>query len=503
MAVALAVAVVGLNTTAIGVATRGIADELDVPLATVSWIVAAYLVAAASVALIGGRLGDVIGRARTFVAGVLVFGLGSLLAAVAAGSGALIGARVVQGIGAALIMPASIELVVAHAPAAGPSAGFRMRGIVYASAFGVGPLLGGVVTDVWTWRVVFWIELVLTVVAGIIAYPLLDSPSDLPRARTRDVRGAVLVAVIVCLSVTWAFQVRSAGWRSWSTVAVLAVVAALAVLLIRVEHRSSDPLFHTNLLRDRLLLGANLAVLAASIGMIGLVYFFVLFAQSAASFESSAVGIAMALVPFTLSIVVFAQVAARLSRRFGYRGPVIVGLGLSTVGFAWLSLVSVTTTEAQVLLPLTLCGIGAGVANAGLTGPAVTSQPAIRIDEAAGITSLVRFFGSALAVAIGTSTYLAVALRLPDEPMAVVGRPAEEVALGANSFRAAVSTLRQDLRTPFEAAAKVQTVEAFAGTMRLAAIVIAVLTVASVWLFRSAHPDDDQPAADDTDPSRQ
>ncbi len=254
-------------------------------------------------------------------------------------------------------------------------------------------------------------------------------------------------------------------------------------LLVRVEARAADPMLHPGLWRNRVVVGANVATVAASIGMLGLIYFFGLFAQSAAGFDSPAAGVAAALVPFTLSIIIFVRFSELLARRLGTWGPVLTGLGLAVLGFGWLSTTTAGTTEAQLIAPLALCGVGAGIANGGLTGVAVLTEGRDRLDEAAGLLSLSRFIGSALAIAIGTSTYLSVAAaRLPLDPAA--GTPtADEVAVGGSAFKDAVAQLRQDLRAPFEAAARSRTAEAFASTMRIAAIVVLVLTLLSVWLL--------------------
>jgi len=486
-------AVVGLNTTAIGVATRGIAGELDLAPDELSWIVGAYLIAAASFSLVGGRLGDVVGRARTFVAGVALFAVGALAAALSPSTEILIVARVIEGLGAALVLPASIELVAAFPPAAGPRIGFRARGVVYSSAFGIGPLIGGLLTDQVTWRAIFWFELVFLLIAGALAAPLLTRRSGLPKPPTRDIRGAVTSALLVAVSL--GAVARSPVWGWWSTEMAIAAATALvlAALLMRIESRTPHPLLHRRVLTDRVVVGANVATLAASIGMIGLLYFFNLFAQSAAVFDSTALAVAFALVPFTASIVIFALVAQRLAGRFGSRGPVLVGLGMSTIGFFWLSTTGASTSELDLALPLTVCGIGAGIANAGLTTPAVLTLPRIRLDEAAGLFSLTRYVGSALAIAIGTSTYLAAAVRipLPDE-VSIAAGPAS-VATGRTTFQRALETLGDDLRAPFEAAARAQTAEAFASTMRVAGIALAVLTVISIVLLR--------PTADGLDPA--
>lgn len=490
VAVCIAMAVVGLSTTAVGVASRGIADEIDVSLRALSWIVGGYLVAAATFALLGGRMGDVIGRARTFLLGVAVFGSGALLAALSPGPGVLVAARVVQGVGAALMLPASIEIVAAHPPSAGPGAGFRLRGMVYAVSFGIGPLVGGVLTDYLSWRAIFWLELVLLAFAAVLTVPLLVDPSDLPRPVTRDVAGALLSSTVVLALIGIAYGIDSWGWLSWPTLLAALGWAALVGLLIRVESRAVEPMLHAALWRSRLVLGANVATIAASIGMLGLIYFFGLFAQSAAGLDSPAASVAAALAPFAVSIIVFAHFSEYLARRLGYWGPVLTGLGLATAGFGWLSTTTAGTTEGQLVVPLALCGVGAGIANGGLTGVAVLSEGRDRLDEAAGMLSLSRFVGSALAIAIGTSTYLSVAAsRLPLESFdgAEGAPPTDKVVVGGSAFRDAVAQLRVDLRAPFQAAARIRTADAFATTMRVAAVVMLVLTVLSVWLLRPSR----------------
>jgi hypothetical protein len=326
-----------------------------------------------------------------------------------------------------------------------------------------------------------------------VALPLLRSPSQLPKAPTRDFLGATLVAVFVFLIVFLASRGRTWGWTVWPTAAVAVLTLLVAAWAVRVEARTEHPLIHRALLRDPLVIGANVAMLGASIGMIGLVYFFSVFAQSALVFDSTALGVAFALLPFTLSIIGFSFVARFLSRRFGIIGPVIGGLGLAVIGFAWLGTTTVGTEEARLLIPLVLCGVGAGVANAGLTTPAVMTNRK-RIDEAAGLVSLTRFVGSAIAIAIGTATYLGVG-GPPSEITRGHSNSAATV-LGGSAYRQAVATLREDLRRPFEAATRSSTVNAFATTMRVTALILAVLTLISAFLLISGRRTGDDDVAE-------
>lgn len=496
IAVVMAVGAVGFTTTAVTVGTRGMARELALTTAELGWVVNAYLVAAAALVLVGGRMGDIVGRARTFAFGLAIFACASVLGVASWGFVVLLLARVGQGVGAALILPASIELIAAYSRAGREDIGFRWRGLVYASSFAIGPLVGGVLTDWLSWRWIFGIDAAVVATAGLIALPLRHRPVRGIHEPTRDLAGAVLVAVLVAAVVLFAEQLAAWDAALVPSAVILAVAALVSVLLVRHERRTAYPLIHPSLLRNRLVLGANVATIGASLGMLSLLYFFNLFAQSAATFDAGAVSVLVALVPFVGSLVLCAQFAHWFGDRIGPRGPAVLGLALMTVGFAMLASTSAGTTRPQMVLPLALSGLGAGIANASLTSVAVLHLPAGRTNEAAGWISLSRFLGSAMALAVGTAAFLSVtAPTLVGDPASDSSAPAVgEPSVGA--FDLAIATLDRDLSGPLIAATDAATAERFSRTMQATTLVLAVVTGVSWWLLGSrrraadatAHP---------------
>ncbi|MFN8038352.1 MAG: MFS transporter [Acidimicrobiales bacterium] len=484
--VATTVAVIGMNTTAINVTARTMAGDLELGVVSVAWVANAYLLAGAAFALIGGRLGDDLGRTRALALGCAVFALGSLTAAVSGATGVLFVGRVLQGIGAAFVLPAGIEVLHALSDPERERFGYRIRGVVYASAFGIGPFVGAVATDLAGWRAFFVVEIVVMGTAAALATRLRKGPRRGRRRRTDDLLGALLAVPLVALAILLVERAKSWGAVVWPTGVVAGVVVALAVAFVGVERRRDHPLLHLSLLRRRRLVGANVAVLGASIGMLGLLYWFNVFAQSAAVFSRDALSVVVMFVPFTLSIIVYTQIAVWLRTRVGATGPVLVGLGLSAAGFFWLSLAGPDTTEAQLLVPLAICGLGAGVANAGLVSLAVLDLPSGRLDEAAGITTLMRFAGSALAIAIGSSAFLAVQPTgaLASEPVAQQAAITSDVAaVGATTFDRAVARLDADLTQRVLAAARSDATTAFTQTMRWAGAIVLALAVLAAWLL--------------------
>ncbi len=480
ISVTIAAGMVGFTTTAVTVGVRGMARDLSLSTSELGWVVNAYLVSAAALVLVGGRLGDTIGRVRTFRIGLGVFVGASLVGLVAPGLWVLVGARVGQGVGAALILPSSIEVIAAYSPPAGEGTGFRWRGLAYASSFAVGPLVGGVLTDWFSWRWIFALDAVAVAVAAVVAWPLAMRPGRGVHRPTRDLWGALLVAILVASTVVLAERLAVWDLMSVQIGSLLAVCTVSAVLLVVHEARTEHPLLHRSVIEDRMVLGANVATVGASIGMLSLLYFFNLFAQSAATLDNAAVSVLLALGPFVATMALCAALAQWLGRRMGTRGPVALGMGLAIVGFALLSGVTGDTTDAQLVVPLATAGVGVGIANASLTGPAVLALPAGRMNEAAGWISLSRFLGSAIAIAVGTATFLSVS----SSGSAGAGTGVPVAPRNGDAFDVAAAALERDLSGPMLAARSADTATRFATTMGVTAVVLTLVSVLAFWLVR-------------------
>ena len=474
VAVTLASGIVGFTTTAVTVGTRGMAAELSLSIVELGWVVNAYLVSAAALVLVGGRMGDVLGRVLTFDLGVAVFAFGSVVGIVAPGFWVLIVARVLQGIGAALILPSSIEVIAEYSPPGKEGSGFRWRGWAYSSAFAVGPLLGGVLTDWFDWRWIFVFDAAVVAIAGVIMWPLRRSPGRGAHRPTGDARGAVLAAVCIGLVVLLAERLAVWDVASIRTLVVLALAVASGIVLVLHERRTEHPLMHPFVWQDRQVFGANVATVGASLGMVSLLYFFNLFAQSAATLDHGAVSVLVALVPFLVAMASCAAFAHWFGHRVGPRGPVTFGLVMMVVGFGMLTTVDAATTETQLVLPLALAGVGAGIANASLTSIAVLNLPAGRMNEAAGWISLSRFLGSAMALAVGTAAFLSVRAGTASS-----GTPT--VPDGGDAFDLVAETLARDLSGPTMAAAHTATAASFSRTMGTTCGVLVVVAVVAWW----------------------
>jgi MFS family permease len=495
-AVVLAMVAVGVTTTALGVVARDVADDIGAGAAGIGWAVNAYLLVAASCALLGGRLGDVHGRRRVFGVGCAVFAAGSMAAAVAPSLPWLVAARAVQGLGAALLLPASIEVIATTLRGHEERRALLVRGTAFAVAFGVGPLVGGLLGDTVGWRWLFVLVAVLAVVPAVAA--LVGCGGREIDGEPLDDRVGIVLSFVGVFVVMLVAE-RGRVWGSlWMSVAAVVVGAAVVAAFVVLERRSEAPLLHPSLLRDRVVLGGDVATFASALGMLGLLYFFGIYARSAAVFDASGLAVAVALVPFAATLALLGWSAGWLSRRLGRAVPVVLGMGLMSFGFLVLSRTTASATEEDLLVALAICGIGAGLANACVTGPSILSVEQARMGEAAGVSSLARFAGTALAVAIGTSTYLGVGAHrlvgLPDSVNAPTAEQAadrtgvdvdgDELALGGDVFERALERLDDDLREPFRAAVELDAVEGFTTTMRWAGITLGLGAMVSGWLLR-------------------
>ena len=517
VAISIAVALIIVDSTIVNVAVPYIVADLGLTSSQVQWVQESYTLVFAATLLVWGALADRVGRRRMLLTGVVVFVLASVLAAVAGTGEALIGARILQGFGGAMILPTTLSLI---------NAGFqgRERGIAFAvwgSTIGgmvaLGPLLGGWQTTSYSWRWAFGINLPigLLIVVGVLLFV------DESRAEHHDgvdVVGALLSAVTFASLAFGLIEGRTYGW--WTTVrplevgdwqwtwAVSPVAVAFAVCLVAgavfvartlARTRAGRPtLFRFDLFAIPSFRNGNLAALIVSLGEFGIVLSLPLWLQNVlgyTAFQTGLVLLALALGSFTAS-----GLSAALTSRLAPAAIVRIGIVAEIVGIAGLGLViGPSTTWAAVIVPLFVYGFGVGLATAQLTGVVLVDVPVQRSGEGSGLQSTSRQIGSALGIAIlGTVLFTSVGARL-DASLSDAGLPAAArsgvVDAVVESAGGAIPALAKD---PRGAAAYEPAKQAFSDATRYAAFTAAgflVLGLAASFSLGSGRRAEDDTAA--------
>jgi EmrB/QacA subfamily drug resistance transporter len=386
-----------VDATSVNVALPTIAADLGASVAGLQWIVNGYALALAALILLAGSLADRFGRRRIFLVGVAWFGVASLLCAVAPSTGVLVAARVLQGIGGALLTPGSLAIIQASfAP------GDRARAIGAWSGLGavagaVGPLIGGWLIAAVGWRAIFWTNLpVVVLVLWVTARHVPES--DAGQAGTRfDLPGATL-ATTGLAALTWALIAGGAGTApllAWAA-AGLGLVSLAAFLVV--QARSRAPMLPLTLFRSRQFTGANLVTFVVYGGM-GLV-FFLLMVQLQTVLGLSPLAAGAALLPVTVCMALFSARAGAFAERFGPRAPMTAGPLVMAAGLVWLSLLGTESDVLRDVLPaVTVFAVGLTAMVAPLTATVLAAAGEGRAGTASGINNAVARTASLLAVA--------------------------------------------------------------------------------------------------------
>jgi DHA2 family methylenomycin A resistance protein-like MFS transporter len=397
LATCLAAFTATLDNTVVAVALVDIQADLGAGVAQLQGVVTAYTVALAALLLTGGTLADIAGRRRVFVAGLAVFAAASAACALSTSPTALIAARAVQGLGAALVLPGSLAVLAAAYPQ--PGARARAVGIWAASgasALVAGPLVGGLLVARWSWPAVFWVNLPLCAAIAAVA---LRSPGGTARARPRrlDVPGQLLAAVGLAAATYAVVLAGQGGLRPAAALSAAVAVVGLTAFVV-VERRTADPVLPLSLLRRRDFLGATVGAFAASLAVFVLLVFLSLFLQLVQQREALAA--AIRLLPLTLALVVTAPFAGRLAARRGPRAPVVAGLLLAAVGLALTGLrLDAALGDAELAALLSLCGVGLGLTTAPVVTASLDAVTGERSGLGAATVSVARELGGVVAVA--------------------------------------------------------------------------------------------------------
>ena len=382
-AVILGSGAVFLEGSVVNVALPAIGRDLDLELGGLQWVINAYLLSLSALMITGGSLGDLYGRRRIFTIGLIAFAATSLLCALAPSAGVLIGARVLQGAGGALLVPASLAIVEASfAPEDRGAAIGAWSGWSGISSL-IGPFAGGWLVDATSWRLVFAVVVVVALVAAWLGVRHL--PESRAGAEGRpDWKGSVLISLSLAAATYALVEVggRGLGDPLVATAAVAGAVLLIAFLLV--EHRLSNPMLPLWIFRSRQFSGANASTLANYIAIGAMFFFLSLQLQDVLGYSALAAGAAS--LPATLIMLLFSPQAGRLGQRFGARTPMTVGPIVLAVGLVMLSGVGAGDDYLSAVLPgVVVFGIGMTIFVAPLTTTVLGAVP----DERSGLASAV------------------------------------------------------------------------------------------------------------------
>ena len=449
-----------LDGTIVGVALPTMISALHLTLTDAQWVNAIYNVIFAALLLGSGRLGDRIGRRTTFIAGVVLFVAGSLLAATATGAGSLIASRAVQGIGGALVLPATLSSVNSLFHGKDRAAAFGVWGAVMSGMAALGPLLGGVLTEYASWRWIFWVNLPLglLVIVGILAW--VPQTHGKQNSRGVDVDGLLTSAIGFGLVVFGLIEASTLGWwekkatlhlgpwewpASWGISPVpfaIGIGLIFIGLFLRWElHRARngrDALLDLSLFKVGTFSWGNLTAATVAIGEFSLMFVLPLFLVNSMGLSTLTTGVVLA--GMALGAFASGASARHLAARLTAPGVVVLGLALEVIGVALLAwVVAAQASVWLVVVTLVVYGIGLGLASAQLTSTVLGDIPEELSGAGSATQSTVRQLGSALGAAIaGSALGVAMSRTIP-----ATGVPEELAQATESSAGSAITALRE------------------------------------------------------------
>ena len=390
-----------LDVTIVGVALPSIQEDLGFSEASLAWVVNAYLITFGGFLLLGGRLGDLFGHRRLFLIGITVFTLASALCGLATSQEMLIVARAVQGFGGAVVSAVALSLMMTlFTEPAERAKAMGVFGFVASGGGSLGVLLGGILTDVLDWHWIFLVNVPVGIAVVVLSLILVPSARVPTAAKRLDVAGAVTVTSALMIAVYAIVNGNDVGWLTGRTLGLLAVAAALFLVFLRIETRSSSPLVPLSLFRLRNLSTANVVGVLWSAAMFAWFFLSALYLQLVLGYSPLEVGLAFLpgnLIMGALSI----GLSAKLVMRFGIRPPLTAGLLLAGLGLALFARAPVDGTFVVDVLPaMILLGLGAGMAFNPVLLAAMNDVEPQDAGLASGVVNTSFMMGGALGLAV-------------------------------------------------------------------------------------------------------
>jgi EmrB/QacA subfamily drug resistance transporter len=392
-----------LDVSIVNVALATIKSDLHFSQASLQWVITSYAIVFGGFLLLGGRLADLLGRRRIFIAGVTLFTLSSVLCGLAWSSGSLVGFRAVEGIGGALFAPAGLSLLMTtFREGRDRNLALGLWGAASGSGAAVGVLLGGVLTSYLSWPWIFFINVPVGAAIVVLAPRFLSESSALLQHRHFDLAGAATVTASLMVLVYALTRATQDGWASIETMTLLATSAVLALLFGSVERRAANPLLSLRVFRgNRLALATLITAIVASIAF-SQFFLLTLYLQQVLGYSAAETGVAF--VAIALGVAVTSNVAQGLVNRFGPRRVLVAGLLLAAASQGLLLRLPVHGHYVTDLLPsFVLIGIGMGVAFVAVTIAALQGVSATDAGIASGLVNTSRQIGGAVGLAVAST----------------------------------------------------------------------------------------------------
>ena len=397
-AMCFALFMIMLDNTVVNVALPSIQNDLGASISGLEWTINGYTLSFAVLLATGGRLGDIFGRRRMFLTGVVIFALSSATAGLAPDQTALVISRVAQGVGAALMMPGTLSIIADAFPPEERGKAMGTWAGVSALALAIGPVLGGFLTEHVSWRAIFYLNIPVAIGAVAATVFAVRESRDTSVGRDVDYPGvAVLTAGLTAL-VLALVEGNSWGWGSTEVIALLIGAAVALPAFVFVENRVKAPMVQFDLLADRNFLGAVVVALIISFAMLGVFFFLALYMQDILGYTPLEAGVRF--LPSTLMIVAVAPVAGRLADRFGPRWLIVGGLALVAASLFTFSGIATDSSYLDLLPGFLLLGIGIAMTMSPMTSAAMNAVPVQKAGIASGVLSMFRMVGGSLGVAI-------------------------------------------------------------------------------------------------------
>jgi EmrB/QacA subfamily drug resistance transporter len=397
-AVTFSLFMIMLDVTIVNVALPAIEADLDTSLSALQWTVGAYTLTYAVFLLTGGKLADYLGRRRIFLIGLAIFTVTSLVCALAGTVEVLIGARAAQGVGAALMLPATLSIISATFEPHERGGAIGIWAGVSALGLALGPLAGGLIIEGIDWRWIFYVNVPIGIVGVIVGQLVIRESKDTSHEQSLDVPGLVLSGVAL-FTLTYALIEGNAyGWGSARIVGCFVVTVVGFVAFVLFEQRTRLPMIEPALFRNSTFAGANVVGLMVMLTMFGILFFLSLYLQNVLRYTPLEAGATF--LPMTLPLAFVQPVAGKVADRIGARWPMAAGMAVLSLSCLLLARVDENTSFWGMVPSLVLAGIGMGVVMTPMTYAVLGAVPVDKSGVASGILNTFRQAGGALGIAI-------------------------------------------------------------------------------------------------------